>query len=385
MAYELASGNPIWAQPAKQKGLPDLIIYDPVGLIISSAVDPNNTMFKPTMTMYDYKTGAELWTEQVKLKGTVKKYSYSNKGLIISMEGTNGTSLLNIVDLENGSYLFKDFYKVNGSVQEMKLLENAVYVRTDLEEDIVSLESNKSILAKNVASKIDYPLLNLRDGDLSYTFNPSSSMLTVTDLNASTQEALVAYQIQFEQKEKPTRIEIIKDLIVLSSSQTVAAYSKEGKEVYKSHIPAPGISGWKKALYATSAILNTMDAMRYADLEVKAKEASKNVNTPEAREFCDAIGQLANTGASAHLSAASKEMEMVKKRFKASASGNDVQFILGKLESKDFGLIGISKTTGQKTIEINFGKDKEPKYILDDVSRTIYYLSESMEMKAVKY
>ena len=65
--------------------------------------------------------------------------------------------------------------------------------------------------------------------------------------------------------------------------------------------------------------------------------------------------------------------------------GNDVQFILGKLESKDFGLIGISKTTGQKTIEINFGKDKEPKYILDDVSRTIYYLSESMEMKAVKY
>ena len=385
MAYELASGKPIWAQPAKQKGLPDLVIYDPVGLIISSAVDPNNTMFKPTMAMYDYKTGAELWTEQVKLKGTVKKYSYSNKGLIISMEGTNGASLLNIVNLENGSYLFNDFYKVNGSVQEMKLLGNAVYVRTDLEEDIVSLESNKSILAKNVASKIEYPLLNLRDGDLSYTFNPSSSMLTVTDLNASTQEALVANQIQFEQKEKPTRIEIIKDLIVLSSSQTVAAYTKDGKEVYVTHIPAPGISGWKKALYATSAVLNTMDAMRYADLEARAKVASQNVNTPEAREFCDAIGQLANTGASAHLSAASKEMEMVKKRFKASASGNDTQFILGKLESKDFGLIGISKTTGQKTNEINFGKDKEPKYILDDVSRTIYYLTESMEMKAIKY
>jgi len=60
-------------------------------------------------------------------------------------------------------------------------------------------------------------------------------------------------------------------------------------------------------------------------------------------------------------------MEMVKKRFKASASGNDVQFILGKLETKDFGLIGISKTSGHKTTEINFGKDKEPKYILDDV------------------
>jgi hypothetical protein len=302
-----------------------------------------------------------------------------------SIEGANGTSLLNIVDLANGSYLFKDFYKVNGSVQEMKLVENAVYVRTDLEEDIVSLESNKSILSKNISSKIDYPLLNLREGDLSYTFNPSSSILTATDLKTSTQEALVSEQIQFEQKEKPTRIEIIKDLIVLSSSQTVTAYSKDGKEIYKSHIPAPGISGWKKALYATSAILNTMDAMQYADLEARAKATSQNVNTPEAREFCDAIGQLANKGASAHLSAASKEMEMLKKRFKASASGNDVQFILGKLESKDFGLIGISKTTGQRTTEINFGKDKEPKYILDDVSRTIYYLSESMEMRAIKY
>ncbi len=39
----------------------------------------------------------------------------------------------------------------------------------------------------------------------------------------------------------------------------------------------------------------------------------------------------------------------------------------------------------KKNLEINFGKDKEPKYILDDVSRTIYYLSESKEMRAIKY
>jgi outer membrane protein assembly factor BamB len=384
MAYELASGNPIWAQPAKQKGLPDLIIYDPVGLIISSAIDPNNTMFKPTMSMYDYATGTEIWAEQVKLKGTVKKYNYSDKGLIISMENSNGSSLLNIVNLETGTYLYENFYKVNGSVQELKLVDNAVYVRTELEEDIVSLETNKSIFDKNNSSK-ELPLINIREGNLSYSFNPSTSTLYVTDLKGLTQEPLVANKIEFEQKEIPTRIELIKELLVLSSSQTVAAYSKVGKEVYKSHIPAPGISGWKKALYATSAILNTMDAMRYADLEARAKLTSQNVKSPEAREFCDAIGQLANKGASAHLSAASKEMDMVRKRFKASASGNDVQFILGKLESKDYGLIGISKITGQKNTEMNFGKDKEPKYILDDVSRTIYYLSESKEMRAIKY
>jgi outer membrane protein assembly factor BamB len=385
MAYDLTNGKPIWAEPAKQKGLPDLVIYDPVGLIISSAVDPNNTIFKPTMAMYDYATGAELWKDQVKLKGTVKKYNYSSKGLIISTEGSNGSSLLNIIDLEGGTYLFKDFYKVNGSVQEMKLVENAVYVRTDLEEDIVSLESNKSVLSKNVSTRVDLPLLNLRNDDLSYTFNPSTGALSVTNLKTGTQEPLVAEKISFEQKENPNRIELVNDLIVLSSSQTVAGFSKEGKEIFKSHIPAPGISGWKKALYATSAILNTMDAMRYADLEARAKATAQNVKSPEAREFCDAIGQLANKGASAHLSAASKEMDMIKKRFKASASGSDIQFVLGKLESKDFGLIGISKKSGQRTTEINFGKDKEPKYLLDDVSRTIYYLFDSKEVRCIKY
>jgi hypothetical protein len=114
MAYDISSGKPIWAEPAKQRGLPDRVIYDPVGLIVASAVDPNNTLFKPTMAMYDYKTGKELWEEQVKLKGTVTAYSYSDKGLLISMDGGNGKSLVNIVDLDKGAYVFENAYKING-------------------------------------------------------------------------------------------------------------------------------------------------------------------------------------------------------------------------------------------------------------------------------
>ncbi len=125
--------------------------------------------------------------------------------------------------------------------------------------------------------------------------------------------------------------------------------------------------------------------MRYAELEAKAKEASQNTDSPEARQFCDAIGQLANQGASAHISAASREMDMIKKRFKASASGNDVQFILSKFESKDFGLIGVSKSNGSQVVEINFGKDKEPRYLLDDVSKVIYYQFGAGQLRAIPY
>jgi hypothetical protein len=66
--------------------------------------------------------------------------------------------------------------------------------------------------------------------------------------------------------------------------------------------------------------------------------------------------------------------QKIKFRAKASVSGNDIQFILGKLESKDYGLIGVSKLNGQKKSEINLGNDKSPKYIIDDISKTVYYL-----------
>lgn len=385
MAYDIAGGKQLWSDAAKQRGLPDIVIYDPEGLIISSAVDPNNTIFKPTMAMYDYATGKEIWAEQVKLKGSVRNYSYCDKGLLISMEDARGTSLLNIVDLEKGIYVFENHCKVNGSVQELRLMGQNVYVRTQIEEDIINLDNNKTVFEKNLSSKVDKPLLNVRNGEASYTFNPSNEFLYFTDLAKSGQRVLVSEKINFDGNEVPTKIEVLNNMIVLSSSQNVQAFDFNGKSLYKSYIPAPGIAGWKKALLATSAVLNTMDAMRYAELEGKAREAERNAKTPQGREICNAFAQLGNRGANMHLSAASREMDMIKKRYKASASGNDVQFVLSKLESKDFALLGISKLDGKTIKEINFGKDKEPRYLLDDVSRTVYYLSPGKELKAVRY
>jgi hypothetical protein len=385
MAYNINNGQTMWSEPAKQRGLPDRVIYDPFGLIVASALDPNNTVFKPTMAMYDYKTGKEIWPEQIKLKGTVTNYSYCDKGLLISMDAGNGKSLINIVDIDKGVYLFEDAYKVNGSVQEMQLLGSAVYVRTNLEEDIVSMENGKSLLAKNISSKPEQPIINVRVGELSFTFNPTDAILYKTDLSNQTQIALSAGKIDFEQKETPERIGILNDKVVLSSSQTVAAFDFNGKELYKTHIPAPGISGWKKAIYATSAVLLTMDAMRYAELEAQANKASSVSKTPAERQLCDAIGQFANNGANVRLSAAASDMEKMRTRFKASASGNTVQFVLGKLESKEFGLFGISKETGAKVSEINFGKDNDPKYLLDDISRIVYYLDDSGVLKSIAY
>jgi hypothetical protein len=62
-----------------------------------------------------------------------------------------------------------------------------------------------------------------------------------------------------------------------------------------------------------------------------------------------------------------------------------VHCVLGKLENKDYGLFGISKESGSQMSEINFGKDNEPKYLLDDISRVIYYLNPTGVLKAIPY
>jgi len=111
----------------------------------------------------------------------------------------------------------------------MQLLGSAVYVRTNLEEDFVSMENGKSLLTKNISSKPEQPIINVRSGDLSFTFNPADDILYKTDLSKQSQIALSASKIDFDQKETPERIGILNDKVVLSSSQTVAAYSFEGK------------------------------------------------------------------------------------------------------------------------------------------------------------
>lgn len=385
MAYNIQTGEPIWSEPAKQRGLPDVVIYDPVGLIVASAVDPNNTMFKPTMSMYQYNSGQNLWPEPTKLMGSVNKYKYCDKGLILSMDNGQGNQIVNIVNLENGQYVFEKGYKISGVTQELQLTGNNLYIRTTTEEDFIDLNSGKSILEKNISSTPELPLINIRKDQVSYTYNPKNKMLYVSDLQQQTQKPFITTPITFEQKEIPNKMELISKGLLLSSSQTVCAYNLDGVEAFRTHIPAPGISGWKKALYATSAVLNTMDAMQYGELEVAAKQASAQATTPQGREMCDAFAQLGNRGASVRMSAAANDMEQIKKRFKATATGNNIQFILGKLESGDFGIYGVSKENGDKKVSISFGKDKEPKYLLDDAAHQLYYQKDNDTLKAYGY
>ena len=385
MAYSKADGSPVWAQPVKQKGLPELIVYDPDGLIVGSIIDPKNNIGKPVISMYDYKTGAEKWEKPAKLDGGIKQYKYVEQGLAVAMETGQGAYLINIVDLKTGNFLYEKSAKLKGELKEMKPSSKGLFFRTSTEINILNLSTGTNVFEKSIRCGSEETLLHSWKNQTCYVFNPGDDLLYSLDLSSSELKNLSGIEIKFEQKESPTSLEVRENGILLYSSQNMILYDFIGKEVFRKHIPAPGESGWKKAILATSAMLNAMDAMRYYELSAAAASAKQDMSTPQGREFCDQIGQFGNAVGNMRMESAAKDMERMKARFKASAGGDNTYFMLCKLEDGSFGLSAVSKLDGTKTGEISFSKNKQPRYEVDDISKKLFYIAERGKIVCYSY
>lgn len=385
MAYSKLDGKTVWDKPAKQKGLPDMIAYDPDGLIVGSIIDPKNNIGKPVISMYDYKTGAEKWEKPAKLDGGIKQYKYVDQGLAVAMETGQGNYLINIVDLKTGNFLYEKSAKLKGELREIKSSAKGLFYRTTTEVNILNLANGTAVFDKSIRCGTEQNLLYAWKGQVCYIFNPGDDILYAVDASTGEVKNLSGIEIKFEQKEVPTQIEIRENGVLLYSSQNMILFDFIGKEVYRKHIAAPGESGWKKAILATSAMLNAMDAMQYYQLEAAAQSAKKDASSPEAREFCDQIGQFGNTVGTMRMTAAAKDMERMKARFKASAGGDNTYFMMSKLADGTFGLTAISKQDASTTGEISFGKNKQPRYEVDDISKKLFYIAERGKIICYSY
>ncbi|MFM7104523.1 MAG: PQQ-binding-like beta-propeller repeat protein, partial [Flavobacteriales bacterium] len=361
MAYSKTDGKQLWSQPAKQRGLPDAIVYDPEGLIVGSIIDPGNNIVKPVINMYDYATGTEKWPKPAKLAGSIRQYKYVDQGLAIAMETGQGNYLINIVDLNSGDFLYEKGAKLKGELKELRAASNGLFFRASSEINILDLQSGANVHAKSIKCKEEQQLLYAWKDSHCYVFNPADALLYDINLSDGSLQS-IGTQVSFEQKESPTAIEVRTNGILLTSSQNLLLLDFNGKEIYRKHIPAPGESGWRKALYATSAVLNAMDGMKYYELAASAEAAKKDVSTPQGREFCDKVGQFGNTVGNMRMESAAKDMERMKARFKASAGGDNTYFMMSKLSDGTLGLTAINKVDGSSSGEISFAKDKQPKY-----------------------
>src|SRR6185295_8044951 len=146
-------------------------------------------------------------------------------------------------------------------------------------------------------------------------------------------------------------------------------------QIYHSFYPAPSISGFAKAVYGISAVLHSYDAMRYGAASAAFTGAAVQENDPGYRAMYAGFGELCNQVSNASMSAAKSEMDMIRKRYNATATADQVVFMNTKLDKGEWGLVKINKATGAKDSQISFGKDKEPDYSIDDVASLLFYRS----------
>ncbi|HYV91532.1 MAG TPA: PQQ-binding-like beta-propeller repeat protein [Chitinophagales bacterium] len=384
MSYKLSDGSQRWKQVAKQSGLVDRIIFDPEGLIIASAVDPKNNIVKPKISLFDYETGVQKWEKGAKLNGTVRAYSYSKKGLVIAMESEHGNYSINIVNLSTGEFILDKPLKVKGTLEEIRMTDKGVLYLTTNEINILSLTTGDPVFPKSIKASEDHSVLRAEKDNLIYAYSTSENALYKVNVDAGTMQS-IATGIKFDANETPLSLETRDNGVLLSSNQNMTLFGFDGKQIYHSFYPAPGISNFAKAVYGISAVLHSYDAMRYGAASAAFSGAAVQETDPGYRAMYAGFGDLCNQVSNASMDAAKAEMDMIRKRYNATVSANNFMFMNTKLDKGVFGLVKLNKTSGAKESEIEFGKDKEPNYEIDDVASLLFYRSGPAEISCYKF
>ena len=384
MSYKISDGSQRWKQVAKQSGLVDRIIFDPDGLIIASAIDPNNNIVKPKISMFDYDTGVEKWEKGAKLNGTVTAYSYSKKGLVIAMESEKGNYSINVVNLANGEFMLDKPLKVKGTLEEIRLNDKGVLYLTTNEINMLNLTTGAPVFTKSIKASEDHTVLRTEKDKSMYAYSTSEGALYRVNPDAASIQS-IASGIKLDDNEVPYKLETRDNGILLQSNQNITLFSFDGKQVYHSYYPAPTISNFAKVVYGISATLHSYDAMRYGAASAAFSGAAANESDPGYRAMYAGFGDLCNQVSNASMSAAKAEMAMINKRYNATASADNFVFMNTKLDKGEWGLVKLNKTSGARESSISFGKDKEPDYQIDDVSALLFYRSQANEIVCYKF
>jgi len=382
MGFNLADGKQAWKDFIKLPDAVDKIIYDKEGFIFCTS---------GSMHMYDYKTGAPKWLDKkgIKLGEPMIQYNYCSEGIVVAMGSTPDNSFINIADIEKGVFVGSKSVKVLGTVQEIRVIDKGVLYRTPNEINIVDVNSGKEILPKSIKATGSDVLITANKGDMMYVFSTDNNTLYQLDTKQGSYKEIVK-DVKFDDKEKATSIEIRDNGILVSSAQNMTLFDFTGKLKYHSYFPAPENSKLMKVLGGATAVLGAMYTMQAAmmtaatgAIAASASQSNDKATQEVGKGMAGASDYYAGaTGQAANMS--KMGMDVIRKRFTASASANNYYFMLSKVE-KSVKLLKINKADGQKMGEIDFKKDKEPNYDIDDISNQLYYRTNANKLSCYKF
>ena len=367
VAFNIADGSRLWSNPIEMRGqLGDLAFHED-GIIIL----PNNGN-RTKINFFDLETATGKWGKKgrgISIKGGIYKHLKTPKGLLL-MSQSGEKNFLNFLDPTQGLMTFEKPVRINGEV--LKTIESSkgiLYITTK-EINILNQSTGELIFDKSVQTS---PSLLEQKENTIYAFDTKANIVKLIDIESATVKNITSVALKFEGKEKPNKLELREKGIFVSSEQNVAMFDYSGSQLFQKYYVAPREPGLKRALlYAQAARAAYIGANSYYAAGV-LQSAAPDVKEEDAVSgaIVEGFGMVYEELGDAASDFAKQSFQQANARFKATAQGRDFIIVFGKIE-KDNALFKVNKDTGEADGSINLGKEKDPKYAVDDVTGQVF-------------
>jgi len=383
MAFDLKTGKHIWPAVVELKQQPGVSYPIAEGLIVGAG---NGN----ALQMLSYENGNRLLGKKgggLSLKGTASGFAPAPDGKLLVVGESGNNSFVTLLDPKTGELVFDKAAKIRGNVTYTEFLPNAVLIGTNEEVNLLNLGSGEWFSERAFAGGSG---LIAGDDSKIYTFNTSDGLVYRMDLSGTSFSAVSSTPLKFEGKEKPTALEITAAGILLTSDQNLALVDQSGAIKFNKYFPAPGQSGFKKALliasavraaYATAVLTTYSAAIGVTSQAIQVKDSQTKLAKDITADVSMVLGEASVTGAKY----TAAYIQMAAQRFKATTQGQDYMLIMTAPAKKDIQLIQVSKSTGETMNTISIGKDREPIYDVDLVDGKLYYMKDPVKMECYQF
>ena len=394
-AFDLQSGSPLWKEPAKENDRLNQVIVHENGIIIC----PRSSQ-KPTINLINYETGKTTWGNKgkgIKAQGSVVSYITTEKGLLITTAFDNAWNnkaeefYLNILDPNTGTLKYEKSVKLKGSLVRTELVPKGLLFITTKEINILdtgtgSLVWENSIEAGsafNSDKARPFPTGERGDGKM-FVYSPKEKGVFEIDKQTGIFKKITPGKIEFEGKEMPHTIDVVKDGLVLTSDQNVMKIGSDGLVKFFKYFPAPRQPALLRALLAAQAVRAAYIGAAASAYSAAFAQASQQTTDPGGKavgqELSRNFGELGQAG----FAYSSQAMKAFNARFKASMNTPVFILVMTTQEKKGNQLIQINKENGEVTRAIDIKNDREPEYDVDQIYNYVYYRPNDSEIVCYK-
>jgi len=366
-AFRMEDGAYAWQAPLSMPQKLGTIVPLKGGLLIGAGDNRS-------VDLLDHATGAGRWGKNGKgimVKGILAGAVEIGDQVLLTSGGEDG--ILTLMSA-SGLEIWKKPAKVSGVVRSVRIVGGDILVATDEEVDLVDLATGLSRLPKPMPGGAGLVAIA---GKITYVFNTRDGLLYAVDDRGGSAKPVSSVPLVFQGKEKPTSLNSTSFGLVLSSDQNLALIATDGTLVHNTYFPAPRESGLVRALKYASAVRAAYYGASFGYTSAAFGSIAQDIqvtdgNSAAVRDLADHFSDIYGEAAQEANNATKRFWQEASARFKASASTNDIQFIMTEAGKGSFELQALSKQRGEVVQSIPLGRERTPQYEVDVFSNTVY-------------